>query len=88
MVIVTERESLPGTNYQITVGRKDIDQPINDFVRDFNKYLDEQNESNRSTNRRSAWAYFLASFTAFVSMMLEWRGNIPKILARIGKKNK
>jgi hypothetical protein len=55
---------------------QDLDRPIKDFAKNFNAYLAEQNEANRGANQRSAWGYFLAAPTAFVSMLLEWRESI------------
>jgi len=47
-----------------------IDKPLEDFAADFNKYLDEQNQSNRRVNRLAACGYFLAALTAFVAMVV------------------
>ena len=54
----------------------DIDQPIKDFVKDFNAYLAKQNKSSREQNRRSAFGYFIASLAAILSMIIEWRQEI------------
>jgi len=60
----------------IQIAGQDLDKPIKDFVTGFNDYLTKRNESNRDANRRSAWGYFMAALTAFVSMFIEWRGTI------------
>jgi hypothetical protein len=48
-----------------------LDKPLEDFVDDFNKYIDDQNRSNRDANRLAAYGYFLASGTAIISMLAE-----------------
>lgn len=53
----------------------DIDQPIKDFSENFNNYLAEQNKLSVRQNRISAFGYWLASLTAFVSMVLVWLQN-------------
>ena len=83
---VTQRElDRPGSSVSATIKFKgtELDKPLKDFATDFNKYLEEQNESSRKSNRRAAWGYFLASLTAFVSMLLEWRDDLSKVLAKI-----
>ena len=61
-----------------------IDKPLKDFAKDFNEYLSIQNENSRTTNRRAAYGYFLASLTALVSMMYEWKGFVRKKSSRPG----
>lgn len=53
----------------------DVDQPIKDFSKNFNEYLAEQNKLSKRQNRISAFGYWLASLTAFVSMALVWLQN-------------
>ena len=48
----------------------DIDQPVNDFAEDFNRYLTEQNELSKKQNRLSVCGYWLAALTALVSLFL------------------
>jgi hypothetical protein len=48
----------------------DIDQPVKDFVDDFNKHLTNQNELSKKQNRRSAYGYWLAALTALVSLFI------------------
>jgi len=49
-----------------------IEQRLFDFGDDFNKYLDDQDESNRKANRNAAFGYFAASLTALFAIVLEW----------------
>jgi len=50
---------------EIDVCGSPLDQPLQNFVDDFNKYLDSQNKSNSRANQLSACGYFLAALTAF-----------------------
>jgi len=43
---------------------------LENFVIDFNSYIEAQNKSNRTNNRLSALGYFVASLTAIFSMLL------------------
>ncbi len=54
----------------IEIAGGDIDEPLRDFVRDFNSYLDRYNESSRRQNIMAALGYFLASAVALFSMFL------------------
>lgn len=60
-----------GVHAEIFIKGADIDQPINDFARDFNAYLKLQNESATTANERAAYGYFLALGTALISMLFE-----------------
>ncbi len=51
----------------------DIDQPIKDFAKDFNSFLNGYNNSSKKQNQRSAFGYWLAGLTAIISMLLEWK---------------
>ena len=55
----------------ITALGADIDEPIKEFAADFNKYLKDQNESARASNRRTAFGYWIASLTAAFSMFIQ-----------------
>ena len=60
-----------GDGAEFTVGSISIEKPFQDFANEFNnKYLADQNESNRKANRLAACGYFLAGLTALVSMGL------------------
>jgi hypothetical protein len=48
----------------------DIDQPLKDFVDEFNEHLTNQNELSKKQNRCSAYGYWLAALTALVSLFL------------------
>ena len=65
-----------GFKVEIDVGGTPLDQPFENFSKDFNEYLEEQNRSARASNRRAAWGYFLACATAIVSLLLELRGAV------------
>jgi hypothetical protein len=64
--------NLPSSGVQVTinVAGADIDKPLEDFVGDFNSYLNYYNKSFRRQNRIQALGYLLASLTAVVSIFL------------------
>jgi succinate dehydrogenase hydrophobic anchor subunit len=47
-----------------------LDKPLEDFVKNFNVYIDEYNESSQTQNKYAAIVYFVAALTAFLSMYL------------------
>jgi len=57
----------------IKISGADIDEPLKDFARDFNSYLDSYNESSRRQNIMAAFGYFFASAAALFSMFLGLR---------------
>ena len=61
----------------------DVDQPIRQFTSDFNLYLTKQNAVSRDSNRKSAFGYWLASFAALVSLILQWRHEIVETVSRL-----
>jgi hypothetical protein len=62
-------EKRPGhETMKMTVMGSDIDAPLNIFSEDFNKYLDNINNSNRNMNLIAAGGYFLAMLTALISL--------------------
>jgi hypothetical protein len=65
-----------GFHLEIDVRGTPLDQPFENFAEEFNAYLEKQNQSSSTSNRRAAWAYFLASGTAIVSLLLELRGGV------------
>jgi len=67
-----------GVQVQIRIKGTDLDEPLQNFVRDFNGYLSKQNEASRTANERAAYGYFLASATAFVSLCLAAIESKPK----------
>ncbi len=62
----------PSSGIQVIakIGGADIDKPLEDFVSEFNSYLDDYNQSQRRQNRLQAFGYFLASATALYSLFL------------------
>jgi len=62
-----------------TVG---LEEPVKVFVKDFNQYLETQNQANATANRRAAFGYFVAAFTALVSLVLVWWEDIQKLFRR------
>ncbi|MGB2808603.1 MAG: hypothetical protein WBC22_12740 [Sedimentisphaerales bacterium] len=54
----------------------DPDEPIRDFITNFNLYLKKHNESSCRQNIAAAYGYWLASIIAILSMILEWREEI------------
>lgn len=50
-----------------------LDQPIKDFVAEFNLYLGEQNNRNRNANLMAAAGYFIAFLAALLSGFREGR---------------
>lgn len=71
---------IPGL--QITMQIVGIDQPIRDFTKEFNAYLQKQNSSTTFANIASAWGYvvaFLAALLCFFREMSGRRGREPHI---------
>jgi hypothetical protein len=62
----------------------DSQQPLANFVRDFNDYLKKYNESSRAANQLAACGYFVAALTALFSAILTWWDDLPKGI-RVGK---
>ena len=54
----------------IKISGADVDEPLKDFARDFNSYLDRYNDSSGRQNIMAALGYFLASAVALFSMFL------------------
>lgn len=71
---------IPGL--QITMQIAGLDQPIQDFTKQFNAYLQKQNSSATLSNTASAWGYvvaFLAALLCFfreISARQSFEGNI------------
>ncbi|MDP8200937.1 MAG: hypothetical protein P9M11_02225 [Candidatus Tenebribacter burtonii] len=42
------------------------------FIIDFNEYIDKLNNDNKKQNNISAFRYFLAAITSFISMLLSF----------------
>lgn len=58
---------------EISIAGSGLDEPLQEFVRGFNEQIDERNLASSKANRLTAYGYYLASFAAFVSMLIEWR---------------
>ncbi len=56
----TQRPTIPGITYSATIGGMDIDQPIKDFVAEFNKYVDNNNQMSSKVNKMQAIGYWVA----------------------------
>lgn len=65
-----------GFHLEIDVRGTPLDQPFEKFAEEFNAYIEEQNQAASTSKLRAAWAYFLASGTAIVSLLLELRGGL------------
>ena len=57
---------------KIIAGGMSIEQPLRDFAKDFNEYLNKQNKSNEKQNKFSATGYLIAAFTALLSFVLSF----------------
>jgi hypothetical protein len=55
---------------QVGIAGADIDKPLEDFVRDFNSFIDTNNKSSHRQNRIQACGYLLASLMAIFSIFL------------------
>jgi hypothetical protein len=62
---------VPGLQLNLQFAGADLDQPIRDFVAEFNAYVVNQNVSSRTTNLVSGWGYVLAFLTAVLSFFRE-----------------
>jgi len=63
----------PDVEIKIDFAGSDIDEPLENFVKDFNSYINDYNKTSRDQNRIAALGYFLAALTAIVSMILTLR---------------
>jgi hypothetical protein len=61
---------MPGVRVKIQMAGSDIDQPLEDFVRDFNNYVDNYNKSPSKQHKIQATGYWGASATAIFSFFL------------------
>jgi len=65
---------------EISIAGAGVDEPLQDFVSRFNEQIDATNQAASKTNRLTAYGYYLAAFAAFVSMVLEWREPVARLL--------
>ena len=63
-------DSMPGVEIRIGIKGSDIDQPLKDFVAEFNKYLDSYNQKSSKSNKAQAVGYWVACATAIFSAVL------------------
>ena len=59
-------------NADIQFGGISIKKPLKDFAKDFNEYLQKQNNSNEKQNKFSAIGYLAATLTALLSFALSF----------------
>jgi len=56
---------------EISFAGSDIDQPLSDFINDFNKYIDIQNVSSYKAHILTAFGYWIAAATSVFSGMIQ-----------------
>lgn len=69
----------------ITLGFGDtsLREILENFACEFNKYIAEQNESNRTANLYAFYGYFLAGSTALVSLVFESWEYVSALLSKL-----
>lgn len=69
---VSERplKQMPGIEIEVKIAGADVDKPLNDFVADFNRYIDYYNQTYSKGNKTQAIGYWIASATAILSFTL------------------
>ncbi len=60
----------PMKNVSVAIAGASIDKPLAEFATNFNKYLKEQNTSNKYQNRLTAAGYLLSALLCLVSVAL------------------
>lgn len=58
------KRGIKGVDVRVKVAGVDIDQPLQDFIHDFNSYIDYYNKSSKIQNIIQSTGYFLASGTS------------------------
>jgi len=58
-------------NVIIKVAGSELDEPLRNFVADFNSYIDSYNNSTSIQNRMAAFGYIAAALVALLSLFLE-----------------
>ncbi len=61
---------MSGIRGKVTILGSDIDQPIKDFVVEFNKYVDSYNQTSSGVNKLQAIGYWVACSTAVLSCVI------------------
>ena len=54
----------------VEIAGADIDEPLKDFVSEFNQYIDNYNQTSKEQNGIQAIGYGVASLTAVFSLIL------------------
>lgn len=60
----------PGIKTEAKISGTDIDEPLKNFVTDFNLYIENYNKTSYQQNILAAVGYLAAAFTALISMVL------------------
>lgn len=55
----------------IKISGSTVDQPLDDFVSDFNGYLVKENKASSGAHKLAGWGYLAAALTALFSMALQ-----------------
>lgn len=73
---VTERpmSRMQGVQVVAQIAGADVDQPLKDFVDDFNSYIDYYNRTSSKQHKAQAIGYLMASATAIFSFVLTITG--------------
>jgi len=72
-ITIQERPMRTNSNWtilQAEVGGEDIDAPQRRFVDEFNKYIDDYNQSQYKSNKLQATGYWIACGTAVFSAVI------------------
>lgn len=67
---ISGRPQIPGVQIRVEIAGSDIDQPLKDFVADFNRYIDNYNLISMKEHKTQAVGYWIASATAILSLVL------------------
>ena len=51
----------------VKIGGADVDEPLKNFISDFNRYIDSYNQTSKNQNRAQAFGYLIAFFVAIAS---------------------
>lgn len=58
-------------NVTIKIAGSELDQPLRDFITDFNSYIDSYNNSTSLQNIIAAFGYMAAALIALLSLFIE-----------------
>ena len=65
---------------EISIAGAGVDEPLQEYVSKLNEQVDATNRAASKANRLTAYGYYLAAFAAFVSMVLEWREPLARLV--------